>query len=152
MWRSVLVALLVLIPMSYADAQIPSIERDALIALYNSTDGANWSDNTGWLGAAGTECTWYGVGCSGGHVLGLYLMANQLSGSIPPELGNLSSLNWLYLFLNQLSRSIPPELGNLSSLIRLELSANELSGSIPPELGNLSSLTSRSGMGKVPRI
>ena len=30
-------------------AQVPQIERDALIALYNSTDGANWTDNTGWL-------------------------------------------------------------------------------------------------------
>jgi len=28
-------------------AQVPQIERDALIALYNSTDGANWTDNTG---------------------------------------------------------------------------------------------------------
>jgi len=32
-------------------------ERDALIALYNSTDGANWTDNTSWLGAVGTECS-----------------------------------------------------------------------------------------------
>ena len=44
-------------------AQIPQIERDALIALYNSTDGANWTDNTGWLGEAGTECSWFGVRC-----------------------------------------------------------------------------------------
>ena len=42
-------------------AQIPQIERDALVALYNSTDGANWTDNTGWMGAAGTECLWFGV-------------------------------------------------------------------------------------------
>ena len=44
-------------------AQIPQIERDALIALYNSTDGANWTDNTGWLGEAGTECSWFGIRC-----------------------------------------------------------------------------------------
>ena len=44
-------------------AQVPQIERDALIALYNSTDGANWTDNTGWLGEAGTECSWFGVRC-----------------------------------------------------------------------------------------
>ena len=30
-------------------AQVPQLERDALIALYNSSDGANWVDNTGWL-------------------------------------------------------------------------------------------------------
>jgi hypothetical protein len=95
MRSSVLVAVLVLIPMSYADAQIPQVERDALIALYNSTDGANWSDNTNWLGAVGTECTWDGVNCAGGHVEELGLYNYQLSGVIPPELGNLSSLDRL---------------------------------------------------------
>ena len=44
-------------------AQGPQIERDALVALYNSTDGANWTDNTGWMGEAGTECSWFGVRC-----------------------------------------------------------------------------------------
>jgi len=68
MRKAVLFAALVLIPMSYAHAPIPEIERDALIALYNSTDGANWSDNTNWLGAVGTECNWLGVDCAGGHV------------------------------------------------------------------------------------
>ena len=42
--------------MFHADAQasIPQQERDSLIALYNSTNGASWTHNTGWLGAAGT--------------------------------------------------------------------------------------------------
>ena len=31
--------------------RISQIQRDALVALYNSTDGANWKNNTGWLGA-----------------------------------------------------------------------------------------------------
>ncbi len=47
-------------------ADIPTSERDALISLYNSTDGANWDDNSDWLGAVGTECDWYGVTCDGG--------------------------------------------------------------------------------------
>ena len=54
MRRSILVVALVIIPISFANAQIPTAERDALIALYSSTDGPNWSDNTNWLGAAGT--------------------------------------------------------------------------------------------------
>ena len=70
----------------------------------------------------------------------LYLGFNQLSGSIPPELGSLSNLERLYLRVNQLSGSIPPELGGLSNLTRLDLSDNRLSGSIPPELGGLSNL------------
>jgi len=70
----------------------------------------------------------------------LSLSTNQLSGSIPPELGSLSSLEDLNLWSNQLSGVIPPELGSLSSLESLGLSTNQLSGSIPPELGSLSSL------------
>jgi hypothetical protein len=72
------------------------------------------------------------------EILGLYI--NQLSGSIPPELGNLSNLEYLYLDSNQLTGSIPPELGNLSNLEYLYLDSNQLTGSIPPELGNLSIL------------
>ena len=54
--------LLLLISLAAAShAQVPQIERDALVALYNSTDGANWTDNTGWNGSAGGECDWKGV-------------------------------------------------------------------------------------------
>ncbi len=118
---------------------------DALIALYNSTDGANWSNNTGWIdGAAGTDCdvcNWYGVSCDGnGRVTQISLDNNQLSGSIPPALGDLSNLQFLNLIGNQLSGSIPPELGNLSALTTLYLFSNQLSGIIPLELGNLSNL------------
>ena len=70
----------------------------------------------------------------------LNLKNNKLSGSIPPELGNLSHLENLIMSKNHLSGSIPPELGNLSNLQRVDLSWNELSGSIPPELGNLGNL------------
>ncbi len=144
-WRQpkrtlVLVGLLLVIAMSDVHAQIPQVERDALIALYNSTDGANWNFNANWLGAEGRECTWYGVICTGGHVSFLTLGSNQLTGSIPPELGNLSGLRLLNLESNQLTGSIPPEFGNLSSLLRLNLASNQLSGSIPSELGNLSSI------------
>ncbi len=46
-----------------ANAAIPSKERNALIELYNSTDGVHWNDNSGWLGAVGTECNWKGINC-----------------------------------------------------------------------------------------
>jgi len=122
-------------------AQIPQIERDALVALYNSTGGANWRYNTGWMGVVGTECNWYGVTCSSGSVQKLYLSSNSLSGSIPAELGNLTNLRFLYLNNNSLSGSIPVELGNLTNSTYLYLNNNSLSGSIPAELGNLINLT-----------
>jgi hypothetical protein len=91
MRNSVVIVVLALIPVGFTHAQIPTIERDALIALYNSTDRANWVSNTNWLGAVGTECIRLGVSCSGEHVQVLDLKTNQLSGVIPPELGNLST-------------------------------------------------------------
>jgi len=48
-----------------ARGAIPAAERIALMDLYNSTNGPNWANKTNWLGAAGTECAWYGVTCDG---------------------------------------------------------------------------------------
>jgi Leucine-rich repeat (LRR) protein len=122
-----------------AITQIPSTECEALVAFYDSTGGANWSHNDGW-NETNMPCSWYGVSCSGGHVSGLDLSDNQLTGSIPTELGNLSNLTRLDLSGNQLTGSIPAELGNLSNLEELWLFYNQLTGTIPTELGNLSNL------------
>lgn len=68
------------------------------------------------------------------------LHSNELTGQIPPELGELSNLESLWLFSNRLSGPIPPELGRLEALENLVLGGNELTGTIPSELGNLSHL------------
>ena len=70
----------------------------------------------------------------------LGLSSNQLTGVIPPEIGNLTSLNSLYLGWNQLTGSIPSEIGNLTNLTKLHLPSNQLTGEIPSEIGNLTSL------------
>lgn len=119
--------------------EIPQNECAALVTLYNDTSGPGWLDSTSWL-VSNTPCNWYGVACTGAHVTSLVLSFNQLSGSIPPELANLSALQELALSANQLSGSIPPELGDLSALESLYLGANHLSGGIPPELGALTNL------------
>ena len=51
----------------------------------------------------------------------LVLFNNQLTGSIPPEIGNLINLTELVLFENQLTGSIPSEIGNLTNLTELLL-------------------------------
>jgi len=115
-------------------------DKAALMALYNSTNGPNWTNNSGWNTAAPVR-DWYGVTVEGGRVTQIYLQNNNLVGTIPAEIGNLSSLRWLDFYQNeQLSGSIPPQIGNLSSLQRLDLSLTQLSGSIPAEIGNLNSL------------
>ena len=71
----------------------------------------------------------------------LDLSHNELTGPIPAELGKLVDLGWLWLWDNELSGEIPPELGNLSSLLRMDIDWNQLTGEIPPELGKLKKLS-----------
>ena len=116
-------------------------DREALVALYNATDGENWSNSDNWLSDA-TLHEWQGVTTyDGRRVAGLNLRDNDLSGEIPAELGSLSNLTGLSLSGNDLSGEIPAELGSLSNLTALYLNGNELSGEIPAELGSLSNLT-----------
>ena len=115
-------------------------DRAILEIFYNSTGGDDWTTNTNWLTDAPLN-DWYGVTAyTEDEVSKLSLLNNELTGSIPPKLGDLESLTYLDLYRNKLTGSIPPELGNLESLTRLLLHNNELTGSIPPELGDLGSL------------
>ena len=59
-----------------------------------------------------------------------------LTGPIPPELGQLINLENLKLGNNQLRGTIPPELSQLINLKTFSLAPNRLTGKIPPELGN----------------
>ncbi len=115
-------------------------DRDVLVALYNATDGENWTNNTNWLSDRPLG-EWHGVRVNAeGRVEGLDLSANQLSGPIPTELASLTKLTHLYLYDNQLSGPIPAEIASLTNLTELDLSENQLSGPIPSELGSLTKL------------
>ena len=112
----------------------------ALRALYTATGGHSWTNKDRWLTDAPLG-EWHGVTTDGeGRVIRLDLDDNNLSGTLPAALANLTSLTHLYMPDNSLSGEIPPELGNLTNLVGLGLRGNDLEGTIPPELGNLSDL------------
>jgi hypothetical protein len=121
-------------------------ECEALVALYNSTDGDNWSPyNTNW-GANTNPCTWENVICPDNGDTGpvraiIFLGGNHMSGTLPAELGDLFGLTGiLFQFNPALTGPIPPELGNLPELQALHLDGNALTGPVPASLGNLSDL------------
>lgn len=107
----------------------------SLVALYNAThDDGPWTNE--WDLNQPID-TWFGVilddeGC----VDRLTLVANNLAGVLPPEIGNLSNLDVLVLSNNNLSGNLPEELGNITSITAIDLSNNALTGAIPLSFGN----------------
>ena len=125
----------------------------AQCALYNAGDDRGslchqyfaFSVRSGlssWDFSQAVADSWLGITVNDSNrVTRLGLNNMNLGGSIAPELGNLSALQFLYLYNNQLSDSIPLGLGSLSALTDLRLQENNLIGTIPSSLGDLSSLT-----------
>ena len=111
---------------SESKAQVNVQDSLALVDLYNSTDGANWAHP--WNLASPVD-TWNGVIVENNDVVWVILSNDNLTGSIPPSLGNLTGLIQLYLDHNHLSGNIPSSLGNLTGLQTFALGYNNLSGS-----------------------
>lgn len=116
----------------------------ALVAIYNSTNGSGWYNNTNWL-TNNPINTWYGVTLKAdGRVVTLNLSYNGLSGTIPNDIENLTTINDISLDNNQITGPIPNEIGNLAALTNLILWNNQLTGSIPNSIGNCIKLSTLS--------
>ncbi|KAL7573800.1 hypothetical protein ACA910_007828 [Epithemia clementina (nom. ined.)] len=76
------------------------------------------------------------------ELLELWIDKNyEISGSIPPEIGQYSNLVSLSLSELGIDGAIPTELGDLSQMKRMWLFGNSLNGNIPPHLANMTQLT-----------
>ena len=119
---------------------IATNERDALIALYEATDGANWKNSDNWLTDKPLG-SWYGVSTDGsGRVTELDLSRNELNGLVP-DLSALTNLMKLDLSRNRMRRNISG-LSRLTNLTELDVSYNLLTEALPnlSMLGNLTEL------------
>ncbi|MDD3685468.1 MAG: hypothetical protein PHE56_01755 [Bacteroidales bacterium] len=131
----------------FCNAQVNEQDSLALVALFNSTDGDNWTCgcNEGWLTSPVDE--WYGVSVENGRVIHISLVGTMdcpscgLNGIIPSEIGNLTALQTIQLIgNNNLSGSIPSEIGDLDDLLKLEIYNCNLTGFIPSAIANMSSI------------
>ncbi|KAK3032160.1 hypothetical protein RJ639_034985 [Escallonia herrerae] len=71
------------------------------------------------------------------HLYSIQLPSAGLAGTLPRELGELSTLRSLYLSVNSLFGNIPLELGYSSSLSEVDFGNNLLNGSLPTSIWNL---------------
>ncbi|KAH9716280.1 protein kinase domain-containing protein [Citrus sinensis] len=143
-----------------ASANTTSITTDqqALLSLkgHVTHDPANFLARN-W-NTSSPVCNWTGVTCDvrTHRVTALNISGLNLTGTIPSELGNLSSLQTLDLSFNWFSGSIPASIFNMSSLLSIRFTNNTLFGELPPNfcnhLSNLEYLFLKSNMfhGKIP--
>ncbi len=126
---------------SEVSVTVPSSQdRAALEALYEATGGPNWTSSDNWLSDRALK-DWHGVRVDpGGRVIALALAYNNLTGSLPAEIGDLSALVEARLSANSLTGTLPGELGKLSDLRHLDLNDNNLADPLPAGLFGLSRL------------
>ncbi|MED6139895.1 hypothetical protein PIB30_088237 [Stylosanthes scabra] len=90
-----------------------------------------WNEST-------NHCTWFGITCNfsnNGRVISLILSDQQLTGTVPPSIGNLTFLTKLNLRNNSFHGEFPQQVGNLQHLQHVNISYNVFGGNI---FGNLS--------------
>ena len=115
-------------------------DRAALVALYNATNGPNWTNENNWLTDEPLSA-WHGVSTdASGRVTRLELHENGLSGSIPAEMGNLTSLEALILWGNSIT-----DVSGLSEVVSLRVLS--LGYSNIPDISPVAGLTNLTDLG-----
>jgi len=71
------------------------------------------------------------------HLVSSDPAANNIGGTIPNEIGELSALTSLVLAANKLTGAIPASIGRLTEIRTLEMEENQLGGNLPSEFGQL---------------
>ncbi|MFH6988803.1 leucine-rich repeat domain-containing protein [Flavobacterium collinsii] len=130
-----------------ASPEILAQEKAALIALYNATNGENWTRFSKWplnepvaTYNNNTKTGWAGIAVGpDGRVTNLNLSSNNLSGGIiPAEINQLTALKSLDLSGNSITSM--PQIDQLTNLTHLNLSYNKIRTLLPSTLSLLTNL------------
>ncbi|GKZ00872.1 hypothetical protein MPSEU_001038900 [Mayamaea pseudoterrestris] len=135
------------------------VQKYAMATIYFGTNrNESWTNTRGWLSNE-SECTWWARtmnhtnddddilsssvvnSCnSDGRITKLSLSGNSLQGSLPPEIGMLTSLELLDLSFNELAGTLPLQIGYLTNLEYVLLHSNKFIGDIPDSWANLTKM------------
>jgi Leucine-rich repeat (LRR) protein len=123
-------------------------QRYSLATLnFQKSSSENWESNKNWLSK--NECRWFGITCdeSGSVTEILFFnytteVANGYVGSIPPDIGLLTSLRNFSLRSNDVTGKIPGFLGNCSQMYIFDIRGVSVAGTLPQSLGSWKNLFS----------
>ena len=117
-------------------------DKEAMIALYTSTNGDYWNNNTNWMKGDPCDNQWYGLYCINGRVLQINIVFNNMSGPLPDKLAQADRLQVVRLYSNRITGTIPPEILQMQWLQILDLNYNQIKGTLPDTISmpNLTSL------------
>eukprot|EP01084_Bolivina_argentea_P314269 544332_1 len=142
---------------NFCDMSYNQTECSALLDLAYATKYTNWNNSNGWLNGS-SICNWFGVSCDSSHqhVVVLNLSNNNLIGSIPSSLSNLTYLNVIdfsgardpengnatgemCLYQNNFNNTILPSniLTDLVYLTYFDVGCTLLGGTIPSNINKL---------------
>lgn len=138
------------------DGELRVTQRYALAVLYFSTGGAQWEDSLNFL-TEEHECEWQSPHHENGELRGvtecgalwgdgittLALWWNNMTGTLPDEIGALTWLRSLTLGINNLHGTIPASLSSMN-LFHLFMNNNNFEGTVPSELAALTDLETAS--------
>ncbi|CAB9514196.1 leucine Rich Repeat [Seminavis robusta] len=131
------------------------VVRYALSVLFYSTLGQRiWAFGLNFLEPT-SVCDWHqvlvyldnstefrGVSCdlSSGHPVALFLNQNNMGGSLPGELGFVTTLREIDLDFNNIGGTIPNSYQQMTNMVDFFAAGNRLEGPIPAWIGNITTL------------
>ena len=122
-------------------------QRYAMVVFFFSTHGEEWTDREDWLNPTTHECDWgESINCADlfgrRSVTEVGLTKQGLAGTLPKELGLLSSMQLFRCDRNALTGSLPESLFGLTRLAVVDVSENEFGGTLPESIVDLENLVS----------
>lgn len=117
-------------------------DKEAMVALYTSTNGDNWYNNSNWMKGDPCDDRWYGLYCINGRVLQINMAFNNMAGPLPAKLVLADRLQVVRLYSNRLNGTLPAEILQMQWLQILGLETNQITGTLPNSISmaNITSL------------